>query len=196
MVEILANLTAALGIAAVAAAASALSKRIADRQRKQKEVREAEREQLTTKLSREALLEQLEAVKAKTPVEIGFGDLLLAAEEISAKDLRTENRGVDTAHGRTSREEIRREAEEVVGSLRERLEQVERRFPEESTLEKISSINDAILATKIEQLEKSIENLESRLLTKWDVATIVFAVFAAIGGIAGVIFTVANFVLK
>jgi hypothetical protein len=34
------------------------------------------------------------------------------------------------------------------------------------------------------------------MMTKWDVATIVFAVIAAIGGVAGVIFTVANFVLK
>ncbi len=57
-------------------------------------------------------------------------------------------------------------------------------------------MNDAILATKVEQLQKSIEQLDSRILTKWDVATIVFAVMAAIGVVAGVIFAVANFVLK
>jgi hypothetical protein len=63
-------------------------------------------------------------------------------------------------------------------------------------LEKIASINDAILATKIEQLEKSLGLLDSRMVTKWDVATIVFAVIGAIGVIAGAIFAVANFVLK
>jgi hypothetical protein len=98
--------------------------------------------------------------------------------------------------GAPSRAEIRREVEAAITALQGRLEQIEQRFPEEATLEKIATVNDAILATKIEQLEKSIENLESKLLTKWDVATIVFAVFAAIGGVAGVIFAVANFVLK
>jgi flagellar biosynthesis/type III secretory pathway chaperone len=86
--------------------------------------------------------------------------------------------------------------EETVDTLHKRLERVEQRFPEEATLEKIASINDAILATKIEQLEKSLELLDSRMITKWDVATIVFAVIGAIGVIAGAIFTVANFVLK
>jgi hypothetical protein len=95
-----------------------------------------------------------------------------------------------------SKEEVKQEVDSAVNVIRERLERVEQRFPEESTLEKIASINDAILATKIERLEKSIENLESTLVTKWDVATIVFAVFGAISGVAGVIFTVANFVLN
>jgi hypothetical protein len=95
-----------------------------------------------------------------------------------------------------SKEEIREEVRSAVISLQDRLERIEQRFPEEATLEKITSINDAILATKVEQLQKSIEQIESIILTKWDVATIVFAVFAAIGGVAGVIFAVANFVLK
>jgi hypothetical protein len=86
--------------------------------------------------------------------------------------------------------------EEAVTALHKRLERVEQRFPEEATLEKIASINDAILATKIEQLEKSLGLLDSRMVTKWDVATIVFAVIGAIGVIAGAIFAVANFVLK
>jgi hypothetical protein len=57
-------------------------------------------------------------------------------------------------------------------------------------------MNDAILATKVEQLQKSIERLEDQTLTKWDIVTIVFMVIAAVGGLAGVVFTVANFVLK
>jgi hypothetical protein len=86
--------------------------------------------------------------------------------------------------------------EEAVTALHKRLERVEQRFPEEATLEKIASINDAILATRIEQLEKSLGLLDSRMVTKWDVATVVFAVIGAIGVIAGAIFAVANFVLK
>ena len=41
-----------------------------------------------------------------------------------------------------------------------------------------------------------MENLEARILTKWDVATTVFAVIGAVGVIAGAIFAVANFVIK
>ena len=86
--------------------------------------------------------------------------------------------------------------EGVMEALQERLARVERRFPKEATLEKIASINDAILATKIEYLERSLKELESRLLTKWDVAVILFAIIGAVGVIAGTIFAVANFVLK
>jgi hypothetical protein len=95
-----------------------------------------------------------------------------------------------------SKERIRKEVQDAVTAFQERLERIEQRFPDESTIDKIASINDAILATKVEQLQKALEQLEPRLLTKWDVATIVFAVLAAIGGLAGVIFAVANFVLK
>jgi hypothetical protein len=151
---------------------------------------------LTNRLSRDALWHQLQFVKANTQAEISFRDLLVPSDETNSEDSRTGSRELDAAHSRTSREEIRKEAEEAVSVFRERLEQVERRFPEESTLEKIASINDAILATKVEQLQKSIEQLEDRILTKWDVATIVFMVIAAVGGLAGVVFTVANFVLK
>jgi hypothetical protein len=91
-----------------------------------------------------------------------------------------------------SKEQIREEVRKEVMALEERLDRVEQRFPEEATLEKIASINDAILATKVEQLEKSVAELESRLLTKWDVA----AIISAVVGLAGVIFSVANAVLK
>ncbi len=95
-----------------------------------------------------------------------------------------------------TKEEVRHEVEGAVRAVQERIERIELRFPEQSTIDKVASVNDAILATKVEQLQKSIEQLDSRILTKWDVATIVFAVMAAIGVVAGVIFAVANFVLK
>lgn len=95
-----------------------------------------------------------------------------------------------------SKEEIEEEVQSEVTVLQERLERIEQRFPEESTVEKISSINDAILATRVEQLQRSLDNLESRLITKWDVVTVVFVVLGAVGVVAGAIFTIANFVLK
>jgi len=97
---------------------------------------------------------------------------------------------------RDAPESVKKEIHEIREAFQERLERIEQRFPEEATLEKIASINDAILATKIEQLEKSVEELGNRILSKWDVATIVFAVIASVGGVAGAIFAVANFVMK
>jgi len=99
----------------------------------------------------------------------------------------------DTLH---SREEIREAVQSAVTAVQDRLERIEQRFADEATIDKIASINEAILATKIEQLQKSVELLESRIPTRWDVATIAFAVLSAVGGLAGLIFTVANFVLK
>jgi hypothetical protein len=164
------------------AVAAVLTYRLANRQREQSKVLGQEYEELF----REEAAQRL----SKRPS-------FWRTTDLKWEDLLTFSRvyitGRDTP---PSRAEIRREVEAAITALQGRLEQIEQRFPEEATLEKIATVNDAILATKIEQLEKSIENLESKLLTKWDVATIVFAVFAAIGGVAGVIFAVANFVLK
>lgn len=52
--------------------------------------------------------------------------------------------------------EIQVEVESLVSNLRDRLERVEQRFPAEATLEKVASTNDAIMATKLEYLEKSL----------------------------------------
>jgi len=91
---------------------------------------------------------------------------------------------------------IKREVEERTAALRKRLDSIERKFPEESTLEKIASVNDAILGTKIEELQRSIERIESKLLSKWDVAKIVFTIIASLGALVGLTITVIMFVTK
>jgi type II secretory pathway pseudopilin PulG len=75
MVDLLTNLSVALLGTVLAVALSAISKSVADRQRKRQEARTAEREQLTIKLYRQALLEQLQVAKADTPFEISVRDL-------------------------------------------------------------------------------------------------------------------------
>jgi len=73
---------------------------------------------------------------------------------------------------------------------------IEQRFPPEAQLEKIASINDAILSERIEQLMKQIELLESRILSKWDVAvtvsTVIGGVFAIVAATYGVISFLTN----
>ncbi|SRR6266487_5246478 len=173
----------ALLTALIGGAGALLTGVLAARQRRQTRAQEKELERLYEELVRRRLRQRIEHLTGNAPTVENY------LIELSSPP-------VTGAGAPPSQEETRREVEGAVKAVQERLERIEQRFPEEATLDKIASINDAILATKIERLEKSIENLESRLLTKWDVATIVFAVLAAVGGIAGAIFAVANFALK
>jgi uncharacterized membrane protein YeaQ/YmgE (transglycosylase-associated protein family) len=91
---------------------------------------------------------------------------------------------------------IKREVEERTAALKERLESIERKFPEESTLEKIATVNDAILGTKIEELQRSLERIENKLLSKWDVAMIVFTIIGSLGALVGLTITVIQFLAK
>ena len=91
---------------------------------------------------------------------------------------------------------IKREVEDRTEVLKERLEKIEKRFPEENTLEKLASVNDAILGTKVEELQKSIERLDSKLLSKWDVAKIVFTIIGALGALVGLTITIIKFITK
>lgn len=89
-----------------------------------------------------------------------------------------------------SREQVRTEVEEKMAEVRGRLEAIEKRFPGESTIDKIASINDALFAQRIEQLTSRIETLEEKLLTKWDVALIVSIVAAGIFAVVGATYAV------
>jgi hypothetical protein len=90
--------------------------------------------------------------------------------------------------------EIETEANKKFEELKKRIEGIEKRFPKEATLEKIASVNDAILATKVEALSDAINRIEKKLLTKWDVVKIVFEILAALGVLVGIGFAIANYV--
>jgi HD superfamily phosphohydrolase len=79
-----------------------------------------------------------------------------------------------------TKSEIEAEATKKVNEVIERIEKIEERFPEESSLEKIASVNDAILGTKIEDLTESMKRIEENMLTKWDVVKIMFTIITCI----------------
>lgn len=79
-----------------------------------------------------------------------------------------------------------------VNELKKRIEGIEARFPKEATLEKIASVNDAILATQLEAISESINVMRDNMLTKWDVAKVVFSILAALGVIVAIIFALLN----
>jgi len=78
--------------------------------------------------------------------------------------------------------------------LKKRVEAIETRFPKEATLEKIASVNDAILATQLEAMSDSIKEIQKNILTKWDVVKILFAILGALGVIVAIIFGILNWI--
>lgn len=90
--------------------------------------------------------------------------------------------------GYLSKAEIDAEVNKKFEEIKKRVEGIEKRFPKETTLEKIASVNDAILATNLEALSESIKRIEDRMLTKWDVVKILFQILAALGVLTTLIF--------
>lgn len=94
----------------------------------------------------------------------------------------------------TTKETVKQEVYRQFSELQERIMNIESRFPEEAKLEKIASINDALLSERIDQLSQQVENLEKRTLTKWDVALTVSTIIAGIVFVVGVTYAVMKFV--
>ena len=90
--------------------------------------------------------------------------------------------------------EIESEVNKKFDELKNRVEEIEKRFPKEATLEKIASVNDAILATNLEALSESVKRIEEKLLTKWDIAKIVFQIIAVLGVAIGIVFAILKYV--
>jgi hypothetical protein len=95
-----------------------------------------------------------------------------------------------------TQEEIQKEVHSQLCVLQERISKIESRFPEEAKLEKIASINDALLSERIDQLAKQVENLERRILSKCDVALIVSTIILGITFIVGATYAVMQLILK
>ncbi len=80
--------------------------------------------------------------------------------------------------------------------IKKRIEEIEGPFPREVTFEKMASIHDAMLAANIEGLSEAVRKVEEKILSKWDVAKIVFQVLAAVIALTGIIFTIVNYFIE
>lgn len=90
-------------------------------------------------------------------------------------------------------EVVRDEITSELGEVRERIKRIEDRFPDESEIEKNSLINDALLAERIDQLVKRLDALETRVLSKWDVAKVVSGILAGISAVVAATYSVITF---
>jgi len=87
----------------------------------------------------------------------------------------------------SEKKEIEAEVNSRIEEMNRRIETIEVRLPKEATLDKLESVNDAILATQIEALTESVKDLKGKMITKWDVAKVVFTILGALGVIIGMI---------
>ncbi len=167
--------------------ASYISSNLADRERKRKE-KEIEHFRAVSKKSFNEYFDQLK----KSQPDIKLGDNWSKVIE----EFYTSSVPGTTQAEYLPEEEIQRIIDEKVHSLKDRIEGIEQRFPSQDTVEKISSVNDAILATQIENLTEKVNGLEKSKLSKWDVAIVVFQIIAALGVIFGIIFGAASYFAK
>ncbi len=93
-------------------------------------------------------------------------------------------------------EKIKEKMDEKLNHLNDKISKIEERFPDQGTIDKVSSVNDAILATQIEAINKRLENIENKMLGRWDVAKIVFQIIAAFGAVIGAALAIINFYLQ
>lgn len=74
-----------------------------------------------------------------------------------------------------------------IAVLRGEIAQIKERLPDEAVIDKVASINEALLAKGLENVQRALERLEDRTLTRWDVVTVVFAVLAAVAATVGAV---------
>lgn len=76
------------------------------------------------------------------------------------------------------------ELRKLISLLEARLEAIEDRLPETETIDKIASVNDAILATKLEEVDRTLTRLEQNQMSTG-------RVFGLISAFLGVLFALA-----
>ena len=91
------------------------------------------------------------------------------------------------------RDEPKMEIESRVEVLRERLEAIEERLRAQDSVDKIASINNAILAANLKSLTERISKLEEKMLTKWDVAKTLSVILVGVAGLVGSCLTIIRF---
>jgi hypothetical protein len=179
------SLDIALAISGVAASAvgaivAAVSKSFVERRHKaeRQQIEEAANVRLTEIGFHVAGLGVTFKVPPRAGTESTVSEKLLKDVEQGIVDVVATREGL-------SRVEVGQEVESKMQEVRGRIEAIEKRFPSDATIDKISSINDALFAQRVEQLSERLAKLEEKTLTRWDVAltvsVMVGGVFAVVG---------------
>jgi hypothetical protein len=95
-----------------------------------------------------------------------------------------------------SEEKLKIEISKEFQHFKERIEKIERRFPDESQIDKVASINDALLSQRIDQLKERIDKMEEKIQSKWDIALTVSAILGGICAVVAATYGVIQFVTQ
>lgn len=79
-----------------------------------------------------------------------------------------------------------KEVDKQVAALAQRVEQIESRFPSETIIDKVASVNEALLALHVDVINRRLDKIEADRLTEGNVFTIVIGVLAALGALAAI----------
>lgn len=86
---------------------------------------------------------------------------------------------------RAPEDQIAGRINERIKAIRERVDEIESRYPEEDSLERMVSVNEALLSERIDQISIQVQAFENKVLSRWDVALIVSTVLTGVLSIAG-----------
>src|SRR5690606_4838648 len=103
-----------------------------------------------------------------------------ANEAVSEALKRAAERLTSSMPSSSSADELRK----LISLLEARLEAIEDRLPDTETIDKIASVNDAILATKLEEVDRTLTRLEQNQMSTG-------RVFGLISAFLGVLFALA-----
>lgn len=101
----------------------------------------------------------------------------------SEEILRVEKNIVNSVVSSASDFDVSSRLKEEIEAFNKRLAKIEEKFPADSKIEKIASINDAIFSERIDYLTKQMEQLENKQLNKWDIALTFSMILGAIATI-------------
>lgn len=148
--------------------------------------------------------ERLKSKAAQISVDLGIlkftHDLESAGETLPQNEIvqQLENRILNKLkdHPNSSDETIKSEVRQGLKEFKERIAKIESRFPDESKLDKIASINDALLSERIDQIKERLAQIEEKALTRWDVALTVSAIIGGISFVVAATYGIIKFIGK
>jgi hypothetical protein len=81
-----------------------------------------------------------------------------------------------------------------IDDLEKRISAVEALFPPSSEIDKYATVNDALLDSGLSHLRARVIAIEAQMLTRWEIAIVVFSILAALSVLTGAVFGIAAYV--
>ncbi|MHC4666559.1 MAG: hypothetical protein ACYS9T_11500 [Planctomycetota bacterium] len=106
-------------------------------------------------------------------------------ERVSWLTRAVERRIVDHVVGQimqsaNTKERMQEAIDKRLSEIDRRVRGIESQFPDETDFSKATLLSNALLATRIDYLSKQVDQIQARVLTRWDVALVVVAIITGV----------------